>query len=156
MISYSWKQKTTARKICQYLKERGIRVWSDDRQMVGNIYDSMRKGIEGSKVFLLCMSKEYDESANCCRERDWAADLNKPIIPLVMEDYDMKSSLSRFISAGALYYQFFSESTQPIEGEVFETTMASVLQDIKEKLKRGRLLFLLVSSFVRTDLKFFI
>ena len=139
MISYSWQQKIIAKKISEYLQEQGLRVWSDDAEIVGNIYDAMASGIEKSKVVILCISKSYDDSANCCRERDWAADLNKPIVPLIMEDFDMRSSRSRFISAGMLYYRFFSSGSQPIEGEMFENEMAKVVQDIKGKLNTSKL-----------------
>ena len=137
MISYSWKQKSAVKMISQYLSDSGLNVWSDDKEMSGNIYDAMAVGIERSKVIILCISKAYDESANCCRERDWAADLNKPIIPLVMEEFDMSRSRSRFVSAGLLYYKFFDERNHPIEGDVFEREMSRIIQSIQKLIGPG-------------------
>ena len=155
-MSYSWKEKATVKQISEYLIDSGIRIWSDDKEINGNIYNAMADGIERSKIVILCISKAYDESVNCCRERDWAADLNKPIIPLIMEQYDMSRSRSRFVSAGLLYYKFFDQTNQPIEGTIFETEMRRVLHAINTLIKASKyaatkfppwyMLFFLVTS----------
>ncbi len=48
----------------------------------------MAEAVENSSVFLMCVSEKYYLSPNCRLEAEYAIRLQKPIIPLIMqEDY---------------------------------------------------------------------
>ena len=48
----------------------------------------MAEAVEQASVFLMCVSEKYYLSPNCRLEAEYAIKLQKPIIPLIMqEDY---------------------------------------------------------------------
>jgi hypothetical protein len=64
------------------------KVWIDVEEISGSSLESMARAIEQSFCILMCMTEKYKQSANCRAEAEYAFNLNKPIIPLVMQkDY---------------------------------------------------------------------
>ena len=45
----------------------------------------MAAAVENSCAVLICMSEKYKQSNNCRAEAEYAFNLNKPIIPLIMQ-----------------------------------------------------------------------
>ncbi len=80
-------------KIAKQLEEMGLRVFIDEVNMQGNIYDAISRGIDRSRCIMICITKRYmekvngnDTQDNCRLEFDYALD-QKPdnILPVIME-----------------------------------------------------------------------
>ncbi|KAJ3228334.1 hypothetical protein HDU78_009809 [Chytriomyces hyalinus] len=116
MMSYAWATQTQVIELKASLeKELGINVWMDVHNMKDNIYAGMWEGITKSDLIIVCLSKEYLNSANCKLELTYAADLQKPLVCVYMfeegEDLssfrlDPKYGPLLFLVSGKLYIDF--------------------------------------------------
>ena len=66
----------------------GYTCWMDIFEMGGgdSLFDAIDKGIRNCKVVVSHVTSKYARSANCRREVSLSNALNKPIIPLLMDD----------------------------------------------------------------------
>ena len=88
MISYQWDNQDVLIEVKNSLQVSGYRVWMDLEQMGGSTLEAMAKAVENSSVVLVCVSQKYKESPNCRSEAEYAYQLRKDIIPLMMQrDY---------------------------------------------------------------------
>ncbi|XP_067041587.1 uncharacterized protein [Acropora muricata] len=85
MISYQWDAQQVLVEVKNKLQASGYRVWMDLEQMGGSTLDAMAKGVENAAVVLVCVSQRYKESPNCRSEAEYAYQLRKDIIPLIMQ-----------------------------------------------------------------------
>jgi hypothetical protein len=85
MISYHRDSREMCLKIKKELELHGHRVWIDIEQIHGSSLESMAEAIEQSKCVLMCMSEKYKLSSNCRLEAEYSVQLNKPIVPLIMQ-----------------------------------------------------------------------
>ncbi len=112
-ISYSWSTKDACRQIREICESAHLRCWFDEGEMTGgdDLFAKIDKGIRSAGVVLACISPGtlspshsysvslfffslslshfshpgYIKSKNCLREFSLASDLNKMIIPLIVE-----------------------------------------------------------------------
>ena len=85
-ISYSKKNRAYARKLADYLLERGFDVWIDDRIDFGTNWErEIFKAIDGCAAFVVIMTPELYESDWVQRERLHAEARKKPPLPLLLE-----------------------------------------------------------------------
>jgi hypothetical protein len=88
MISYNRDSRDLCLQIKGELESLGYRIWIDVEDIHGSSLESMAKAIEDSFCVLMCMTEKYKQSTNCRAEAEYAFQLNKPIIPLIMQkDY---------------------------------------------------------------------
>ncbi|CAH3197168.1 unnamed protein product [Porites evermanni] len=85
MISYQWDSQEVLVEVKNRLQASGYRVWMDLEQMGGSTLEAMAKAVENSSVVLICVSERYKESPNCRSEAEYAYQLRKDIIPLMMQ-----------------------------------------------------------------------
>ena len=85
MISYQWDSQEVLVEVKNRLQASGYRVWMDLEQMGGSTLEAMAKAVENSSVVLICVSEPYKESPNCRSEAEYAYQLRKDIIPLMMQ-----------------------------------------------------------------------
>ena len=85
MISYQWDSQEVLVEVKNRLQASGYRVWMDLEQMGGSTLETMAKAVEDSSVVLICVSERYKESPNCHSEAEYAYQLRKDIIPLMMQ-----------------------------------------------------------------------
>ena len=85
MISYQWDSQEVLVEVKNRLQASGYRVWMDLEQMGGSTLEAMAKAVENSSVVLVCVSHQYKESPNCRSEAEYAYQLRKDIIPLMMQ-----------------------------------------------------------------------
>ena len=85
MISYQWDNQDVLIEVKNRLQASGYRVWMDLEQMGGSTLETMAKAVENSSVVLVCVSQKYKESPNCRSEAEYAYQLRKDIIPLMMQ-----------------------------------------------------------------------
>ena len=85
MISYQWDSQEVLVEVKNRLQASGYRVWMDLEQMGGSTLEAMAKAVEDSSVVLICVSERYKESPNCRSEAEYAYQLRKDTIPLMMQ-----------------------------------------------------------------------
>ena len=85
MISYQWNSQEVLVEVKNRLQASGYRVWMDLEQMGGSTLEAMARAVENSSVVLVCVSHQYKESPNCRSEAEYAYQLRKDIIPLMMQ-----------------------------------------------------------------------
>ena len=85
MISYQWDSQEVLVEVKNRLQASGYRVWMDLEQMGGSTLEAMAKAVENASVILVCVSHQYKESPNCRSEAEYAYQLRKDIIPLMMQ-----------------------------------------------------------------------
>ena len=86
MISYQWDAQEVLVQVKNKLQASGYRVWMDLEQMGGSTLEAMAKAVESATVVLVCVSQRYKESPNCRSEAEYAYELRKDIIPLMMQN----------------------------------------------------------------------
>ncbi|KAL9971693.1 hypothetical protein ACROYT_G017892 [Oculina patagonica] len=85
MISYQWDSQEMLVEVKNKLQASGYRVWMDLEQMGGSTLEAMAKAVEDASVVLVCVSERYKQSPNCRSEAEYAYQLRKDIIPLMMQ-----------------------------------------------------------------------
>ena len=86
MISYQRDAQEIMIQVKNQLQANGCRVWMDLEQMSGSTLETRAKAVENAAVVLICVSQRYKESPNCRSEAEYAYQLGKDIIPLMMEE----------------------------------------------------------------------
>lgn len=89
MISYQWDVQKSMIQVRNELQSQGYKVWMDIDEMGGSTLESMARAVENASVVLMGVSQKYKESPNCRSEAEYAFQLHKDIIPLMM-DYRYK------------------------------------------------------------------
>jgi hypothetical protein len=87
MISYQWDRQPDIIELYKRLTELGYRVWLDIFQMGGgdSLFAKIDDGIRNAQCVIACVTPKYTLSVNCRREMSLADALEKPIIPLLLE-----------------------------------------------------------------------
>ena len=96
MISYNRESRELCTKIKNELEKMNYKVWIDVDNIHGSSLESMALAIENSMCVLMCMTEKYKQSPNCRAEAEYAFNLHKPIIPLIMQkDYQPSGWLGK-------------------------------------------------------------
>lgn len=91
-FSYSRKDDVFLQIIRNQLLSMGYRLWFDDHDMKHDITQSIQNGIENSKVFLACVSNNYQTSEYCRQELMYAKACKKPIITILLNNDNSKNN----------------------------------------------------------------
>lgn len=120
-ISYQWDHQPEVKTLKGHLEMAGYRCWMDIGQMGGGdqLFAKINEGMRAAKIVLCMVTKKYAKSENCNKEVNLANLLNKPIIPILIENisWPPEGSMS-MLFAQLLYIQFFSEG-EYVRGEKF-------------------------------------
>uniref|UniRef100_A0ABM0M4J8 Uncharacterized protein LOC102810009 n=1 Tax=Saccoglossus kowalevskii TaxID=10224 RepID=A0ABM0M4J8_SACKO len=89
-ISYQWDHQSEVKTLKEHLEMAGYECWMDIGQMGGGdkLYEKIDEGLRGAKIVLSMCSEKYSHSKNCNHEMSLANLLNKPIVPILLEDID--------------------------------------------------------------------
>lgn len=100
-ISYSSKDEKIANEMCAFFEKEGVSCWIAPRNIqVGKEYGGeIIKGIEGAKIFFLCLSKSSNESQHVLREVERAVNRKLPIIVYQYEETVLSKSLEYFLAS---------------------------------------------------------
>ena len=99
-ISYSRRDNDTAEHLCNILKENGIEYWIDKEGIYSssNYKELIVDAIEVSKAVIFISSTNSNSSSNVIREIGYAVNMNKPILPLMLDDAPYAKSIRLDIS----------------------------------------------------------
>ena len=97
MISYNRESRELCLKIKSELEKMNYKIWIDIENIHGSSLESMALAIENSMCVLMCMTEKYKQSNYCRAEAEYAFNLNKPIVPLIMQkNYQPSGWLGKF------------------------------------------------------------
>lgn len=99
-ISYSRKDKDVADGLCEVLKENGIEYWIDKEGIYSssNYKELIVDAIDVSKAVIFISSSNSNASVNVIREIGYAVNMNKPILPLILDEAPYAKSIRLDIS----------------------------------------------------------
>ena len=99
-ISYSRKDKDIADFVSHVLKENGIGYWIDKEGIYSssNYKELIVDAIEVSKAVIFISSENSNTSINVIREIGYAVNMNKPVLPLMLDDAPYAKSIRLDIS----------------------------------------------------------
>lgn len=99
-ISYSRKDQEVADYLSDFLKENGIEYWIDKEGIFSssNYKELIVDAIEVSKAVIFISSINSNSSINVIREIGYAVNMNKPILPLILDDAPYAKSIRLDIS----------------------------------------------------------
>lgn len=99
-ISYSRKDQDTADYLCNIFKENGIEYWIDKEGIYSssNYKELIVDAIDVSKAVIFISSEKSNTSINVIREIGYAVNMNKPILPLMLDDAPYAKSIRLDIS----------------------------------------------------------
>ncbi|CAK8688239.1 unnamed protein product [Clavelina lepadiformis] len=141
MISYNWSDsKELAHKINDRLSDAGYQVWIDKEQMKGDMYEMMGRAVNNAHVVLMFTSSNYERSANCQSEANYAKDLKKKIIPIrVQKGYEPNPKIG-MMTAGLLYYDFskgsFDDNFNQLLHEIESIACIEMTRKVETKLHK--------------------
>ena len=94
-ISYSRKDKDMADALCEILKDNGIEYWIDKEGVYSssNYKELIVDAIEVSQAVIFISSVNSNASLNVIREIGYAVNMNKPILPLMLDDAPYAKSI---------------------------------------------------------------
>ncbi len=98
-ISYARKDYAVADYVVDLLEKVKINCWIDRNNAIAG-FDyaaSIVKAIRDSRVIILIISQTSGESQNVIRELNTAADLNKTIIPIKIDDSDLSDAMVYYL-----------------------------------------------------------
>lgn len=89
-ISYSPNDKEIVQRVTNFLEANGIRCWLDYRDIrVGEEWaKTLINAIRTSTVVIAIFSEHYNNSPSCENEIAFAARWSKPIIPIIIDNFD--------------------------------------------------------------------
>ncbi|XP_070535398.1 uncharacterized protein [Ptychodera flava] len=132
MISYQWDVQNLMIKVKGHLEKNGYRVWMDLEQMGGSTLQAMADAVENSAVVLMCVSQKYRDSPNCRVEAEYAFQLRKDVVPLMVEDkYKPTGWLGAIV--GTKFYVHFARKNAN-----FEVCMKQLVRELGERGMVGR------------------
>lgn len=144
-FSYSRRNKDTVTMVAQALQSNGIETWIDWEDIAPSVNwrQEIRQGIASSDIFLTFVSKDSLDSEICYDEFQYARELGKRIIPVLIGDVTIGSIGDT--SALPERWSYLSE-LQPVD----------MRPNVEIQLGLGRLLNALAvdSAYIRTHTRY--
>lgn len=132
MISYQWDNQDVLIEVRKRLQANGYRVWMDLEQMGGSTLEAMAKAVEDSSVVLICLSQKYKESPNCRSEAEYAYQLRKDVVPLMMQHKYKADGWLGMLLGTKLWFDFRNK-------QGIEESMAMLVKELGRRGKDGDL-----------------
>tara|TARA_B110000037_G_C17009992_1_gene460883 strand:- start:271 stop:972 length:702 start_codon:yes stop_codon:yes gene_type:complete len=174
-FSHTWKNDNLDRNthsrvkvIANIMKKYGWTVWLDEDEMRGNIDACMVNGIKNCECVIACLTTQYIDKINiasnntrirdnCFKEWTYANSINKPIIPVILDE-DVNTSEGKGILdmylGNMLYLDLSGNINQKTVNELntmllklnYKPKFNNTVQTNKLKLIKNHLIFNLLRS----------
>lgn len=96
--------------------------------MTGSCLDSMAEGVENAGVVIICYSSAYKASANCRQEAQYTFRIQKPVIPVRVQEKYRADGWLGFLLASELYFDMCTP-------DKLDENMPKLLKEIQLRLK---------------------
>ncbi|XP_030853140.1 uncharacterized protein LOC100894022 [Strongylocentrotus purpuratus] len=120
-LSYQWDHQPEVKAIKKHLEMAGFPCWMDIGQMGegDQLFAKISQGMRSSKLVLCMVTEKYSNSENCNKEVNLANLLNKPIIPILIDQtqWPPQGAMS-MLFAQLLFIQFYNDK-EYVRGEKF-------------------------------------
>ena len=126
-ISYSAKNKVIADAVTAKLESKRIRTWIAPRDILpsDDWGESIINAIEKSKIFIIILTEDSNQSSQVIREVERAVNMGIPIIPFRVEDVELSKSLQYFLSTT----HWLDALTPPLEKHIDK--LVEIVQTLK-------------------------
>ena len=151
-ISHTWDKDdegrgnhARAKQLNESLRRLGFKTWFDDERMRGNSLHNIAKGIEGSAVFLICVTRRYmekvaeDADNNCKFEFEYALIKGTVLnmLPVVMEDSMLDTSKwHRSLGMTLRRRQYYKLTTN--DDSDFDDAVDAIALQIRESIEHQK------------------
>ncbi|OWF54050.1 uncharacterized protein LOC110445638 [Mizuhopecten yessoensis] len=128
MISYNWADQKKLLKVRDSLQEVGYKVWMDVDNMEGDILDAMARAVENAQIVLICYSEKYKESKNCRTEAQYAYQVNKEIVPILMQTKYKPEGWLGILVGSKLFFEFTNKYP-------FESKIRDLIRELENRFR---------------------
>lgn len=180
-FSHTWKNDNLDRNthsrvkvMAEIMKKYGWTVWLDENEMRGNIDACMVNGIRNCECVIACLTTKYIDKINiasnntkirdnCFKEWTYANSINKPIIPVILEEdvntSDGKGILDMYLG-NMLYLDLSGDINPKSVNELnnmllkldYKPKYNNTVKTNKLKIIKNHLVFNLLRSTIHTPL----
>lgn len=113
MLSYNWAHQNIVAELKTELEKAGYKTWMDIDKMQGSTLEAMANAVEESDAIILCVSKGYKESQACRTEAEYAFQMQKKLIPVLVEKDYRPSGWLGALMGSKLYFNATSIKRAP-------------------------------------------
>lgn len=122
-FSYCHKDSERVYPLIEKLTELGYRIWFDEGIGIGDEWpEIIARKLEECNTFLVAMTPNYCCSHNCKNEMTYQVEDQKPMLPLMMEDFPLSGGIKLQL-AGTQYLRLFDRSPADWAGLVTNSGM---------------------------------
>jgi hypothetical protein len=138
-LSYEQTDRESVVQLKQKLEKKNYFCWLDVEQIPNNnqFCPAIEQGIQKSTVFVCCITSKYVKSTKCRQELTFAKQHNKPIVLLLMEEFNWPPGQIQTLISGLSYIEFYhtaaSSSSTPWPSEKFDELL-STLADLAPQI----------------------
>ena len=122
-FSYCHKDSPRVYPLIEELTELGYRIWFDEGIGIGDEWpEVIARKLEECNTFLVAMTPDYCCSHNCKNEMTYQVEDQKPMLPLMMEDFPLSGGIKLQL-AGTQYLRLFDRSPADWAGLITNSGM---------------------------------
>lgn len=122
-FSYCHKDSSRVYPLIEELTELGYRIWFDEGIGIGDEWpEVIARKLEECNTFLVAMTPDYCCSHNCKNEMTYQVEDQKPMLPLMMEDFPLSGGIKLQL-AGTQYLRLFDRSPADWAGLITNSGM---------------------------------
>lgn len=122
-FSYCHKDSDRVYPLIEELTELGYRIWFDEGIGIGDEWpEIIARKLEECNTFLVAMTPNYCCSHNCKNEMTYQVEDQKPMLPLMMEDFPLSGGIKLQL-AGTQYLRLFDRSPADWAGLITNSGM---------------------------------
>ena len=122
-FSYCHKDSDRVYPLIEELTELGYRIWFDEGIGIGDEWpEVIARKLEECNTFLVAMTPNYCCSHNCKNEMTYQVEDQKPMLPLMMEDFPLSGGIKLQL-AGTQYLRLFDRSPADWAGLITNSGM---------------------------------
>ena len=115
-ISYAHADREKVMPILELLSAADARIWYDVSIVAGSVWpEYIANHLEDSACVLCFLSENYNASDNCREEHEYAKQLKKPIMYVVLEQFKMSSGMKMQTSEKQMLFCDSSSSENVVE-----------------------------------------
>lgn len=145
-ISYKTDDLQVALQVKEQLAEKGISCWmAPDSIPGGSSYaQEIPKAIRGCSAFILILSEATQSSRFVPKEIDLAINLDKPILPFMIENFELRDEFSFYLSNINRYPAYQSKEkcigliADRINEILYEENSCQATDEIKERIRAAK------------------